>query len=527
LIAMLAIAVLNKIFLRKLLFLLVAFVPLFSFSQKKTKMIEFKGANSLEVDNRIAKGAKRLIGNVSFKHENVLMFCDSAYLYSNNMLDAFGNVHIQQGDSINLYGDLLKYNGNTKKAEIQKNVRLLEKDMTLTTDMLFYDMSTSVAYYTSGGTITSKENTLKSQNGYYHSDSKELWFKKNVVLTNPEYVMNCDTLRYNTLSKTAYFLGPTTIRSNENFIYCENGWYDTNNDISRFSINSYIITKEQKLKGDSIFYDRKKGFGKAKRNVSIIDTTQNLTIKGDYAENHEDTESSIVTGNALMIQVYDGDTLYLHADTLKASMDVRTIKTSNKVKSDTTRVIIPQRILFAYNKVKFFKSDIQGKCDSLVYTYRDSTMRLYKDPVLWSDKNQLTAEKVELVTSNGEMKTLKLENTAFIISQEDTMRFNQIKGKSMKGSFSENKLKKIYVEGNGQTIYFAKENDKIIGVNKSDCSDILILLKDNEISKITFITKPDANLYPLSEISTEELKLRDFSWKGNQRPLTLKDIFTW
>lgn len=501
----------NKPIFCSLLLILLFTLP--CLAQKTGKQIQFKGANSLEVDHNIAKGAKRLIGNVSFEHERVMMFCDSAYLYSNNVLDAFGNVRIQQGDSISLYGDLLNYNGDTKKAEMRRNVRLVEKDMSLTTDFLLYDMATSVGSYTTGGTIVSKNNTLVSQHGYYHSKSKEFMFKKNVVLTNPEYVMNCDTLRYNTVSKIAYFLGPTTIKSNENLIYCENGWYDTQNDVSRFSKRSYIITREQKLRGDSIFYDRKKGFGQAVRNVSIIDTAQNMTIKGDYAENYELTETSVVTGNALLVQVYDSDTLFLHADTLRASMD--------------TKLKLPQRILFAYHHVKFFKTDIQGKCDSLVYTYSDSTMRLFKGPVLWSQENQLTAEKVELVTSNGEMRSLLLHNTAFIISQEDTLRFNQIKGKTMRGSFKDNKLRRIFVEGNGQTVYYAKDKNKIIGVNKSDCSDILILLKDNEIEKITFITKPDATLYPLSGITPDELKLKDFTWKGSERPLSLKDIFRW
>ncbi len=497
--------------MKKALLILFLAAPCFLYSQKKVKQIEFRGANSLEVAPDIAKGAKRLIGNVSFAHDNVVMYCDSAYFYSSNKLDAFGNVRIQQGDSISLYGDLLKYDGNTRKAEMQKNVRMVEKDMNLTTDFLYYDLSTNVAYYTTGGTLTSKNNTLKSQHGYYHSASKEFSFKKNVVLTNPEYQMNCDTLRYNTLNKTAYFLGPTTIKSNGNFIYCEDGWYDTNRDVSRFSRKAYIISREQKLRGDSVFYDRKKGFGRAVKNVSITDTIQNLTIRGDYAENYEESQRSIVTGNAQLVQAYDGDTLFLHADTLKAAME--------KIKD------IEHRVLFAYRKVKFFKSDIQGKCDSLVYTYSDSTMRLFRGPVLWSEKNQLTAEKVELVTSNGEMKSMRLENTAFIISQEDTTKFNQIKGKNMRGSFVDNKLRRIYVEGNGQTLYFAKDKNKIIGVNRSDCSDILILLKNNEIEKITFITKPDATLHPPGSLPAEEMKLKDFIWKGDERPLTRNDIF--
>ena len=487
-----------------------------SFSQK-VKKIQLKHANSLEYDEKLGKKVKRLIGNVSFEHEGVWMFCDSAFFYPDNSLQAFGNVQIKQGDSITMFGDLLKYNGNNKQAEIQKNIRLNDKEMMLTTDRLNYNMNSSVATYTDKGKIISKDNILTSQIGYYNSRSKEFTFKKDVVLQNPQYTMNCDTLRYNTFSKTAYFSGPTTIRSTENLIYCEDGFYDTNKDLSQFGKNSYILTKEQKLKGDQIYYDRKNGFGRAINNVEIIDSLQNITIKGNYAEHFEVSDKSVVTGNALFMQKYDKDTLFLHADTLKAigkQTDKKTIPDSNNT-----------NILLAYHNVKFFKTDMQGKTDSLAYSFSDSVMRLYKEPVLWSDKNQLTADHIEIRTSNGKLSTMEMQNTAFVASQEDSAAFNQIKGKNMKGFFKENKLYKIFVAGNGQTIYYAKEKNKSIGVNRTDCSDIIIFLKDNQIDKISFLNKPDATMYPMGELSPKDLIFKDFKWQQEYRPLTKKDIF--
>lgn len=545
-------------------FLLV--IPLLSYSQSEIKSggkkIKIEHAGSLEFDKKLGNGAQRLIGDVRFRQDNALMFCDSAYLYKDNSLDAFGHVHIQQGDSIHLYGDLLKYNGNTKKALITKNVVVNKGDMQLTTDELNYDVSTSVGYYVTPARIVNKENTLTSNTGYFFAKSNDLTFKKNVVLTNPQFVINCDTMRYNTSSKVTYFLGPTTIKSKDNLIYAEDGWYDTYNDQSRFSKNSYILTKEQKMYGDSLYYDRKKGIGRAIKNVQIIDTTQNLNIKGDYAIHYEFKDLSLVTGNALMTQIYEKDTLFLHADTLKAigsnkshsknrvgeknSTKDSKIQTSNdkpapplkqKIKelkivgTDTTiiyEMIKPDtQQLFAYHKVKFYKNDLQGKCDSLYYSTIDSSMRMFGHPVLWSDENQLTSDSIKVITGSKSIRSIELKGAAFIVSEEDSLRFNQIRGKTMKGYFQKNKLYLINVEGNGQTLYFIKEKEEIKAVNRADCSDLKVYLKNNKIEKITFITKPDATLFPLDQVNVKELKLKDFNWRKKDRPNTPKEIFIW
>jgi lipopolysaccharide export system protein LptA len=549
-----------KSFLFPVFYFLFFLSTLLSYSQSSTqvggKKIEIIHAGALKFTNDIGNGAQRLIGDVQFKHDNVLMFCDSAYFYKDNSLDAFGHVHIKQGDSLNLYGDSLKYDGNTKKAFLTHNVSVIKGDMQLNTEQLNYDISTSVGYYITPARIVSKENTLTSNQGYFFGKTNDLTFKKNVVLTNPQFMINCDTMRYNTSSKVTYFIGPTTIKSKENLIYCEDGWYDTFKDQSRFSKNAYIVTKEQKMFGDSLYYDRKKGIGRAIKNVEIIDTTQNLNIKGAYAIHYELKDLSIVTGNALLTQIYNKDTLYLHADTLKAlgspkqkktdltgktqtakekknaAIDKKNVVENIKtIKSDTTFTMTSEypenKQLFAYHKVKFYKNDLQGKCDSLFYNLSDSTMRLFGKPTLWSDENQLTADSIKLFTGSKSLKSIELKGTAFIVSEEDSLRYNQIRGKFMKGNFEDNKLSIVNVIGNGQTIYFLKEKEQIKAVNRADCSDLRIYLKDNKIDRITFITKPDATLFPLDKIDVKELKLKDFIWRKKDRPLSLNDIFMW
>jgi lipopolysaccharide export system protein LptA len=538
------------------------YTPLSSLSQSITKSggkkIMIEHAGSLQFDKNLGQGAQRLIGDVRFRQDNTLMFCDSAFLYKDNSLDAFGHIHIQQGDSIHLYGDLLKYNGNTKKALITRNVIVNKGDMQLSTNELNYDVSSSIGYYNTPARIVNKENTLTSNTGYFFAKSNDLTFRKNVILTNPQFVINCDTMRYNSTSKTTYFIGPTTIKSKDNLIYTEDGWYDTFKDQSRFSKNSYIVTKEQKMFGDSLYYDRKKGIGKAVKNVQIIDTLHNLDIKGEYAIHYEFKNLSVVTGNALLTQIYEKDTLYLHADTLKAigsgnkkskamsseqnkeiqaSQNEKKIHPGQKIKEmkisgkDTTYVYESENAekqeLFAYHKVKFFKRDLQGKCDSLYYSVSDSSMQLFGKPVLWSDENQLTADSIKVITGNKSIRSIELKGAAFIVSEEDSIRYNQIRGKLMKGYFQKNKLQLINVEGNGQTLYFAKEKNVIKAVNRADCSDLRVYMKDNKVDRITFITKPDATLFPLDQVEVKDLKLKDFTWRKKDRPLSQKAIFIW
>jgi lipopolysaccharide export system protein LptA len=307
--------------LRSCVFIYLYCLASVAYAQKVSK-VEIINADSFEFDEDLGNGAKRLLGNVQFKQDNVLMFADSAYYYDNNSLDAFGNIHINQSDSVHLYGDVLNYNGNSKMASVTgKQVTLKDKDMTLTTTKLDFNMQSNIGYYNAKGKIVNKDNVLTSQNGYYYSQQKNLFFKKDVVLINPDYKMYCDSLRYHTLSETAFFNGPTNIISDANKIYCENGWYNTKKDVAQFNKRAWLKNQEQKLHGDSLYYDSKNGYGKALKNVEVLDSAHKLSIKGNMLEYFELAEKSIVTDHAVMIQYFNDDTLYLHADTLKATYD--------------------------------------------------------------------------------------------------------------------------------------------------------------------------------------------------------------
>jgi lipopolysaccharide export system protein LptA len=478
--------------------------------EKKIRIIK---ANTLQYNKGI-KDAQQLIGDVVFEHDSAYMYCDTALLFvEDNSFEAFGSVRIVQGDSIKMTGDSVTYFGKDKIAKLKGNIHFTDGNLILVTDQLDYDMNTKIGYYTNGATITSIENNnvLVSKIGSYHSDSKTLFFKDSVKLTNPKYIIESDTLIYNTESEVSYFHGATTITSDSNLIYCEHGWYDTKNEKSAFWQNSYLQTKEQTLSGDSIFYDRILGIGEAFGNVLIQDTTNKIDIQGGYAFYNEIIDSSLVTDCPLLIQYFEKDTLYLTADTLS-------------IKQDSTTQL---RLFRAFQNVLLYKQDLQASCDSLVYSEIDSMMYFMKEPIIWSDENQLTGKDIQIRTFDGVIDRLFIDKKATIISEADSLlNFNQIQGKTIEGLFNkENKLETIYVRGNGEVIYFMGEDKKpITDINHTQCAEMKITLKNNQIDKIKFYTKPTASMKAIVNVLEVDRKLSNFNWDLSKRPYSSEDL---
>jgi lipopolysaccharide export system protein LptA len=496
-------------------------------SAQKTTRIELEHADVSEFSQEETGGADRLSGNVVFKHENTTMYCDTAYLYrQENRLDAYGNVRIVKGN-FSANSRQMKYSGDTKLAQLSNNVVLHDGDMTLNTSRLDHNTAEDISYYTDSAHIVDGENVITSRYGYYYNKSADMFFKKDVIVTNPKFKMTCDTLQYNTSSRTAFFHGPTYIFSEENNVYCERGWYNTVNKKSLFTQNAYLKSKEQRLKGDTVMYDKNRGVGIGYGNVEVYDSINKAVISGNYSEYYEEQDSSYVTGNATLIQIYETDSMFIHGDTLKAYVDP---VDSNKVNSKDRK-----RIIFCYNNVKIFKPDLQGKCDSLVYTMRDSTIHLYTLPVLWSGLNQLSSDSLSIQMADSKIYRAYLVNAAFVVSRADTLengqtdslRFNQIRGKTMTGYFEDNKLYKLDVNGNGQTIYYTKNNkQKVTGVNRADCSDLVIGVKENKVQRITLLNDPAGTLYPVKDTKPQDMRLKGFNWQDAKRPKSKQDIYT-
>ncbi len=499
-------------FFRIFLGLFFFFSPIVFLSAQPGKKINVLNANDFTY-NRAQGDIRKLIGEVRLEHDGTYMNCDSAYMYQGtNEVEAFGNIYIKQGDTLHLYGDYLHYSGNTKFAKLRENVRLINKETKLKTDILDYDLLVDKGFYYDLGEINTGDNFLSSINGIYYSRDEIFHFQDSVEVINPDYRIYSDTMQYNTITEVTKFYGPTEIISDSNYIYCENGWYDTKMDISRFSRNAVFQTQNELISGDSLYYDRNNGIGEAYGNVIIRDSIQKVLLKGQTGYFHEKTDESMLTGDAVFIQIIEeGDSLFMHADTLRSSVDSLGIN----------------KIINAYYGVRIFQIDLQGICDSLSYSFADSVIRLYQSPLLWVEGKQLSAEYMELHTKNKKPHRLDLSGSAFIISQEDSLKFNQIKGKNMNAYFKDEMLYKIMVSGNGQAIYYIKDEDNggTMGVNKSESSYITIYLKDKGIQKITLINQIDGVLNPEREITPDELKLEGFVWKEYLRPKRMEDIF--
>ncbi len=486
-------------------------------------VINFLGADSIIPMNGNINVAK-IVGNARFMQDSVFMRSDFALLDSKlQFLKAVGNVVINQGDSLFLYGDSLDYDGETKIAILRGNIKLIDNDLTLTAPSIRYNLNSQTAYYVEGGTVVSKknQNTLTSDLGYYYSDLKTLSFKGNVILNNPEYTMTSDTLDYNEITEIAYFSGNTFIKGEGNLIFCKNGYYDTRNDVAEFSEEAYLVSDGHTIQGDELYYDRNIGLGIAKGNISLKDSVNKIIVTGDYGTRNETNNLSFVSGHTLVSKWFDdNDTLFLSADTIKV------------LKIDSTET----NQLFCFNEVRIFKTDLQGVCDSLVYLQSDSLIQMFESPYIWSENSQMNGDTILIQLSSKQIKELALRNNSFIADAvnvldttlNDTLpsgEYNQIKGKNVKAIFTQDTIRRVYVTGNGQSIYFTQEDlQPSQGLNKIDCSEMMITFENGKIRKISFMNNPDGVLLPIQDAKEEEKELKEFSWKIDLRPLSKSSL---
>lgn len=484
--------------------LLSAVLACFSlFSQTDVEII---GGNKLFVDQ--VKGLQYIVGNVGIRHNGVIIQCDSAIRKMNEgKIEGFGHIYIYQPDTFTLSGgEYLQYEEASKTAVVTgKEVILKDQSMTLVTTSLQYNIVSQVGSYLNGANILSENNTLKSKKGFYDRRTNVFHFKENVKLTSPEYTMEGDTLDYYSSTRTAYFFGKTVIKSKENTINCSYGWYNTAKEIASFSRGAEISSKNNLLKADSLYYDRKQGYGKATRNIELIDTLESFTIFGQSGYYNQKTKESYVSVNPVAVQSKDEDTLYIQADTFYFLND-----SLNK-------------IMRAYHKVQIFQKDMKGRCDSLDYIFNDSMIRLFRSPILWSEKNQISGDTMFIQLKNKRIHTLRVQDNAFLASEVKPDYYNQIAGKQMINFFDSSKLKSVLVQGNAQSIYYLRDNEtdsaQYTGVNKVACGKMLIELDSSKVKVIKFYTQPEGNMYPLKQFPDSEKYLKGLKWQPNEIPV--------
>jgi lipopolysaccharide export system protein LptA len=477
---------------------------------KKPALIRIKQAESLSYDE-LKNNARVLKGNVICEHEGALLHCDTAYIYEKeNRMLASGHILITQGDSIRVTAEKLVYDGKSKMASLQNNVKCVEKDMVLTTPSMFFDIAHSVASYYNGGTIVNQKNTLVSKHGHYYSSGKEACFNLDVVLTNPDYTMNSDTLKYRIPTKTVYFLGPSIIKAKNDYIYCENGWYDTGNEISRFSKNAVLVTAQQQLRGDSLVYDRNNKTGYAYNRVTMIDTAQKSIVFGNKAEYREKSNEAWISGKAIYARIMDTDTLFLAAEKLYHK-DLDSVN----------------NLVLAYHKVRVLNKQIQARADSASFNSKDSLLHFFYSPMLWTKFSQAGAKNMNATIGKNSVRGFRLEGQALLIQQVDSLRtdkYNQLSGKTISGVLNNDTIRKVTIQGNVEILYFPKNNNKYMGLNSTSCNEAVLWFKNNEVERVALKPKTSGDLKPLKGVDVPNARLKGFNWQYNNRPKTKSDL---
>lgn len=477
------------------------------------KKIHIENADFQDIDESKMPGAILLTRNVRISHDGVVLTCNKAYFFTKeNYLKAFGNVQLVQGDTLYLNSNYAEYSGELKKAFATGNAVMTSPDATLATDTINFDRNIQEVFYNTNGTIINKDNTLKSKSGRYYVTQKKFQFLTAVTLTNKTYEIKSNHLDYYSNSGHSYLFGPSTITSKANYIYTEKGFYDTKKNLAHFLDKSYIKYDDRVIKGDSLYYDRNKEFASATRNVKITDSVNRGVIRGHYAELFKKKDSMFVTKRALAVNFVDNDSVYIHGKRLMV-----TGKEGD-------------RIIRAFNNVRFYKTDMSGKCDSIHSSSKIGLTKLIGNPILWNGDSQVTGDVMHLIADQKTQKldSLKVLSNTFLISK-DTLGtgYNQVKGLNLFGKFIDGKLHEVDIIKNSEVIYYSRNEAKeLIGIDKSVSSKINILFDNNAIETITRFKQIDGILYPEAELPENARTLRGFKWRGDERIKSKDDVFS-
>ena len=517
-----------------LIFILTAIYPL---KAQEEKIIEIRQAGGSKQDQDAFPGANILFKNLDKRvilfHDGALIESDLAYFYAKeNFFKATGDVVFTQGDSLRMTCNKIEYNGDTKIALAQGDVFLERPDMSLKTQKLNIDRVKNEAFYNSKGVVIDSSSILTSNQGMYFINKKKYRFKSNVIIDNPEYEVNSDQLDYYTELNQAYLFGESSIIGDTYTIKCERGFYDLDREKGVFKKNATLYYDNKIIRGDSLYFESEKNYAAATKNVSIVDSLNSSIITGHYGEIFKDKDSAIITRRALAINIIENDSLFIHADTLVATGPEE------------------RRILRAYYDVRILKSDLRGVSDSL---YLDESIGLTKllnkplsnqqeqifteaernlnNPVLWFDKSQMSGNQILLIsnTETNKLDSLKILNNVFII-EKDTLSidgYNQIKGGILDGNFKEGKLDNILITKNTEMVYYLYNDEdlQLIGIDKTTCSALKMNFDNGEISDITFLVAPNGDVYPEDDLPINERTLKGFTWRKNERPESVNDLF--
>ena len=455
-------------------------------------------------------------GPVHIVHDGVDMWCDQALVYfKENFVKAYGKVLVKQGDTIEMRSNYGEYNGNTSMAFAAGAVNLKEPSSSLESDTLYFDRMKQEAYYRSGGLVRDTSSVLTSRRGRLFTETKKYEFSGQVVIENPEYTVRSPRLDFYSESGLAYLYGASTIESPSSTIYCDRGYYNTRSNKGHFVKNSRVDYNQRILYGDSIYFDRAQGFASATNNIKLIDSANQMVVRGHYAEVFKQKDSVYITNRAVAVSVQEQDSVYIHADTLRVTGPSK------------------QRMIKGFYGARMFKPGnsiedrTSGRCDSIVVLQELGLTKMIGRPVLWTGDQQITGDTIHLIQDleRDELDSLKVYDNAFMI-QEDVEGYNQVKGAQLVGLFTENKLDTIDVIKNSQVVYYSRDDkQELVGINNTVASSMQLYVRQNKIKGIRFINKVPGKVYPPSEFPENARILPGFIWRGDERLFFQEDLF--
>lgn len=504
-----------------IVFLLSTLLPLYAQeSTERENLVYLLNADELRYNEYLTADAQLLVGNVVFRHDSMYMYCDSALFFqAANTFNAYHNVRVEQGDTLFLYGDSLYYDGNTRIARVRNNVRVENTTMVLLTDSLNYERDIDLGYFFGGGTLIDATTTLTSGYGEFQTETKQAKFINDVYLENEEYTIFTDTLFYNTEAHLASFVSPTKIVTGNTTILTSRGWFSTETNDATLLQRSTIELDggEKSIVGDSIIFNDKEGNAEAFGGVEIRNYLDKVDVESEYAYFNNETDSAVITGRAMIIEYSSGDSLYLHADTFR-------IVSFYNVTGDT----LLYREMRGFNRVKGYRRDMQMVADSMVFSSVDSCLTLYKDPIIWSENQQVLGEKICIYMNDSTIDWAHVIGQALFVQRIDSVCYNQIAGREMKAFFLDGAMEHTDVNGNVMVIYYPEdEYGDLMGMNTTEASHLTAFFTEQMVSKIVIYEKSSGVMYPMQQIKEKDMYLSNFVWFSHLRPFSKNDIFSW
>lgn len=505
-------------------------------------------ADILVADQMARPDVQTVRGNVKFRYGDTRLTCDSAhYNQIRNTFHAFGHVHMRKSSGADLTSERAYYDGNIQLVQARGNVVLTQPGRTLYCDSLDYDTGTEYACFFggNGGRLKSGDTTVESMRGEYFSDTHEAFFYENVVMRSPRYTINTDDLAYNTESETAHVTGPSVIRGSDGeTIHTKDGYYYSKSDRMELVGRSTITSEVRDVEGDSLKYDSGTGESEGHGNVRYVDKVGDRVITGDNLFFNEKTRTGEGTGNVVYTDNRNRNSLlagYVHyTDSAAVAYGRPVVKDFSQkdtlfMHSDTIRMEAFQldtdsvyRKVYCYDNVRAYRTDVQAVCGLLVSDSRDSCMTMYRDPIVWTGSRQLVGDSIKAYMNDSTVREAYVFGQAFAIEEmDDGKHYNQISSKEMRAFFDDGRLRRNEAIGNVLSVYYIIEekDSSILYLNYMECDTMRMYVSAERRMEKIWGSKPDAMMYPLTQVPPGRDRLPGFAWYDHVRPVDKNDIF--